>query len=167
MRISGSHLGVPGQNDIWVLVPWPDTEYIIRGKVVASPKFGPWWVLWVCVCSWFVRAPRCSNYALTNLLFSLCKSVWVIEMLVNLPSPIMELQHAPLPSKSCEPRSMPQLLLLSLSSPLGSQLSLSRSLGVRHLPFGSIPTHPNPMKRGNKIAMHNSASIWLEYDHAH
>jgi hypothetical protein len=32
-----SHLGVPGQNDIWVLVPWPNTEYIIRRKVVASP----------------------------------------------------------------------------------------------------------------------------------
>ncbi len=33
-----SHLGVPGQNDIWVLVPWPCMEYTLRGKVVASPK---------------------------------------------------------------------------------------------------------------------------------
>jgi hypothetical protein len=30
---------------------------------------------------------RCFNYTLTNLLFSLCKSVWVIDFLVNLPSP--------------------------------------------------------------------------------
>ncbi len=30
---------------------------------------------------------RCSNYALTNLLFGLCRSVWVIYLLVNLPSP--------------------------------------------------------------------------------
>jgi hypothetical protein len=30
---------------------------------------------------------RCSNYALTNLLFSLCKSVWIIDLLVILPSP--------------------------------------------------------------------------------
>jgi hypothetical protein len=29
-----------------------------KGKVVASPKFGPWWVLWVRVCSWLVRAPK-------------------------------------------------------------------------------------------------------------
>jgi hypothetical protein len=36
-----SNLGVPGQNDIWVLAPWPDTKNNIRGKVVASPKFGP------------------------------------------------------------------------------------------------------------------------------
>jgi len=29
---------------IWMYVPWPATEYTIRGKVVASPKSGPWWV---------------------------------------------------------------------------------------------------------------------------
>ncbi len=70
---------------------WPSIEYTIRGKVVASPKSGPWWVLWICVCSWLVRAPRCSNYALTNLLFGLCKSAWVSKLLVNLPRPIPKL----------------------------------------------------------------------------
>ncbi len=82
-----SHLGVPGQNDIWVLVPWPSTKYTTRGKVVVSPKFGPWWVLWVYVWSWLIRAPKCFNYTLTNLLFGLCRFVWVIKLLVNLPSP--------------------------------------------------------------------------------
>jgi hypothetical protein len=117
-----SHLGVPRQNDIWVLVQWPST---LRGKVVASPKFGPWWVLrvlWVRVCPWFIRAQKCSNYAVTNVLFSLCRSVWVIDLLVNLPNPIPKLQHALLPSKCCEPRSVPQLPI-PLSSPLDSQLS--------------------------------------------
>jgi len=79
------------QNDNWVLVPWQRTKYTIRGKVVASPKSRPWWVLWICVCSWFVHAPKCFNYALTNLLFGLCMSVWVIKLLVNLPSPIPKL----------------------------------------------------------------------------
>jgi hypothetical protein len=37
-----SNLGIPRQNDIWVLVPWLGTENTIRGKVVASPKSGPW-----------------------------------------------------------------------------------------------------------------------------
>jgi len=69
------NLGVLGQNEIWVLVPWLGTKYIIKGKVVASPKSGPWWILWICVCSWFVRAPKCSNYALTNLWFGLCRFV--------------------------------------------------------------------------------------------
>ncbi len=86
-----SHLGVLGQNDIWVLVPWLDTKYTIRGKVVASPKSELWWVSWVRVCLWFVRALKCFNYALTNLLFGLCRSMWVIDLLVNLLSPIPEL----------------------------------------------------------------------------
>ncbi len=40
-----SHLRISGQNDIWVLVPWPSTKYTIRGKVMASLKSGSWWVL--------------------------------------------------------------------------------------------------------------------------
>ncbi len=102
---------------------------------MASPKFRPWWVLWICVCPWLICAPKCSNYALNNLLFGLCRFVWVSEVLVNLPNPISEFQHAPLPPKCYEPRSMPQLLLLPLSSPLDSQLSPLRSLGVCHRPY--------------------------------
>jgi hypothetical protein len=75
------HLGILGQNDIWVMVPWLGTEYIIRGKVVASPKFGPWWILRVHVCPWFVYAPKCSNSALTNLLFDFCRSMWALNCL--------------------------------------------------------------------------------------
>jgi len=99
------------EHDIWVLVPWLGIEYIIRGKVVASPKSGPWWVLWVCVCLWFICAPKCSNYALTNLLFGLCRPMWISKLLINLPSPILKLQHAPLPPKCCELGNVPNLLL--------------------------------------------------------
>jgi len=53
-KLQESHLVVLGQNDIWVLATWPGTKYIIRRKVVASPKFESWWVLWVRVCLWFV-----------------------------------------------------------------------------------------------------------------
>jgi len=42
-----SHLGISGQNAIWMWASWWGTKYIIRGKVVASFKFGPWWVLWI------------------------------------------------------------------------------------------------------------------------
>jgi hypothetical protein len=38
----------------------------------------------------------------------------MIELLVSLLSPISELQHALLPSKCCELKSVPQLLLLPL-----------------------------------------------------
>ncbi len=83
-----SHLGVLGKNDIWVLVPWPGTKYTIRGKVVVSPKSESWWVLWVCVAQGSSLHQKCYNYALTNLLFGLCMSMWVIKLLFNIPSPI-------------------------------------------------------------------------------
>ncbi len=34
------NLGVPGQNDIWVHALWIGIENTIKGKVVASLKFG-------------------------------------------------------------------------------------------------------------------------------
>jgi len=49
-EFQGSHLGVPGQNAIWMWASWRDTKYTIRGKVVVSPKSRPWWVLWVRIC---------------------------------------------------------------------------------------------------------------------
>jgi len=108
------------KNDIWVVVPWLGIEYTIRGKVVASPKSGLWWVLWIQICMWFIRAPKCYNYALINLLFGLYKSMWINEVLVNLPSFIPKLQHTLLPPKCCEPGDVPELLFLPLSSPLDS-----------------------------------------------
>jgi hypothetical protein len=57
--------GLRGQNAIWMLASWRGTKYTIRGKVVASAKFGPWWILWVRGCMWFVLAPKmlklCTN----------------------------------------------------------------------------------------------------------
>ncbi len=113
--------------------PMARHKVYLRGKVVASPKFGSWWVLWVHVCLWFIRALKCSNYALTNLLFSLCRPVWIIELLVNLPNPIPKLHYGPLPLKCCESGNAPQLLSLLLFSPLDLQLSPSRSLRVCQL----------------------------------
>jgi hypothetical protein len=51
-------LGIPGQKTIWMLVQWSTTEYTIRGKVVASPKFRQWWVLWVQICPWLILASK-------------------------------------------------------------------------------------------------------------
>jgi hypothetical protein len=42
----------------WMLAPWPGTKYTIRGKVVASPKFEPWWILWIRVYPRLIRAPK-------------------------------------------------------------------------------------------------------------
>jgi hypothetical protein len=73
---------------------------------------------------------KCSNYALTNLLFGLCKSMWIIELLVTLPSPNPGAPTCPSTSKCCELGNMPRLLILLLFSYLYLQLNLLRSLGV-------------------------------------
>jgi hypothetical protein len=52
------NLGILGQNDIWVQVPWSSIKNTIRGKVTVSPKSRTWWVLWVRVCMWFIHAPK-------------------------------------------------------------------------------------------------------------
>jgi hypothetical protein len=112
-----SYLGVPGQNVIWVLIPWLGTEYTIRGEVVDSPKFGLWWVLWVCVCPWFVLTPKAFKLCINQLIVRFVQvrvSSWCLSIFLV---PIPELQHALLPPKCCKPGDVPQLLTFSLFSP--------------------------------------------------
>jgi hypothetical protein len=112
-----SHLGTSGQNVIWVLIMWPSTKYTIKGKVVASPKSRLWWILWVCVCSWLVCAPKVFKLRTNQLV------VWFVQVrmsnwcLLFFLIPILELQHAHVPPKCCKPGSVPQLLILLLFSP--------------------------------------------------
>ncbi len=63
-----------------VLVSWLHTEYIIRGKVVASPKFGLWWVLWIQVYSWLVLTPKVFQLCTNQLVVWFCAGPceWVI-----------------------------------------------------------------------------------------
>ncbi len=112
-----SHLGVLGQNAIWMWALWKGTKYTIRGKVVVSPKSKPWWVLWVRVCLWLVLAPKVLKLCTNQLV------VWVVQVRVNnwclslFLLLILELEHAPLPPKCCELKSVPQLLVLLLFFP--------------------------------------------------
>ncbi len=129
-----SHLGVPKQNDIWVLALWPGTKYTIRGKVVASPNSRPWWILWIRVCPWFVPTPKCYNYALTNLFFGLCKSVLVSKLLLNLCSPILELQHTPLPLKCYKPKRVPNFFSFTLLT-FGLTIQSIKELGGTSIPI--------------------------------
>jgi hypothetical protein len=96
--------------------PWKATKNTIRGKVVASPKSEPWWVLWVWCCLRLVLTPKMFEPC-TNQLFVCFVQIHVTDWtLVNLPSPISELQHVPLPPKCYEPRSAPWFLALPLLS---------------------------------------------------
>jgi len=87
LGILGLQLGILRQNDIWVLAVWPSIENNIEGKVMVSPKSGPWWVLWVCVCVSFVRAPKVLQLCTNQLVIGLCRSMWIIDLLVTCLSP--------------------------------------------------------------------------------
>jgi hypothetical protein len=72
------------------------------------------------------------NYALTDLLFGLCTSVWVIKCLSFFLVPSWSSNKPLYPSKCYELRSVPPTPCSSIVVILGSHLSLSRSLGARH-----------------------------------
>jgi hypothetical protein len=71
------NLGVSGQNAIWMLVLWLAIKYIIRGKVMAFPKSGPWWVLWIRVYPWLILAPKRFQLCTNQLI------IWFMQVHVN------------------------------------------------------------------------------------
>jgi len=106
--------------------PMADKKKILQG--------GRWWLPSRVgrgeFCEYGLLAHSCSNYALTNFLFGLCRSIWILTHLSLTLVSILELQHALLPPKCCEFKNVPQLLFLSLFSFSNSYLSLWRSLRV-------------------------------------
>ncbi len=112
-----SHLGIPGKNVIWMWTLWKGIKYTIRGKVVASPKFGPWWVLWVWFCPWFILTPKMLKLYTNQLVIwfvQFCLSNWCLSFFLV---PIPKLQHAPLTPKCYKPGNVPQLFVIPLFSP--------------------------------------------------
>jgi hypothetical protein len=89
-----SNLRVPGKRAIWM---WPRrraAENTIRGKVVASPESGPWWVKWVQMPMACPNTQRCSRM-LTNLLWLVFGCRFKLDLLVPLPSLIHGLSTRP------------------------------------------------------------------------
>jgi hypothetical protein len=77
MGISRLPFGSPKTKCHLDVGPWPTTKYIIRWKVVASPKFGLWWVLWIQVCPWLNLAPKVLNLCTNQLI------VWFVQVSVS------------------------------------------------------------------------------------
>ncbi len=115
-----------------MLAPWSGTENTIKGKVVASPSLGHGESCEFVFAHGLSVHQKCSSYALTNLLFNLCKSMLIIDSLVIRPRPHLRAPAHPFTLEVYEPGNVPQFLVLLLFSPWDSQLSLFWSLGVRH-----------------------------------
>jgi len=98
---------------------------------MASHKSEPWWVLWVRVCLWFIRASKVLQLCI-NQLVDLCRFMWIIDLLITHPSSHFGALMRPftrkmLQTKDCMP------IPFSIVSPLDSHLNLKESLGVHHL----------------------------------
>jgi hypothetical protein len=127
-------LGLLGQKVIQMPFSWGGTEYTIRGKVVASPEFGPWWVLWVRGRPWLVLAPKvfppCANQLVCWFCLGWCEWVNCLSLFL-VPS---RSSNTPLyPSKvlgAKELGSVPRAPNLSIVSILRLSLSLLRGLGA-------------------------------------
>jgi hypothetical protein len=132
------HLGVPRQNDIWVLAPWPGTKNTIRGEGGGFPEvwvmlsFVSLCLLVVCPCTKCVLAMQPNIGSLEHLNYfidwlrvifphiKLWNTKCFLQVRVNewllviLLSPILGFQLALLPPKCCELGSVPQLLTFLL-----------------------------------------------------
>jgi hypothetical protein len=93
-----SHFEVSGQNAIWMWVSWRGTKYIIRGKVVATPKFELWWVQ---VCLWLILAPKVFQLCTNHFVFGFVQarvSNWCLSFFL-IPSRSSNTPLYPLPPK--------------------------------------------------------------------
>jgi hypothetical protein len=95
-RISGLPFGSLGTKWQLGFGPMVNTENTIKGKVVASFKFRPWWVLWVCVYPWVVCAPKVLQFCTYQLDVWF---VWIINLLVICLSP-----HLGVPTRPSTPK---------------------------------------------------------------
>ncbi len=89
------NLGVLGQDYIWVQALWPGTKNNIKGKVVASPSSGQGESYEFMFARGLSVHQKSSNYALTNLLFSLCRFMWIIDPLIIRLNPHLEAPARP------------------------------------------------------------------------
>ncbi len=85
----------------------------------------------LCLLVDFVHQ-KCSNYALTNLLFGLCRSMWVIDLLVTIPSPYPGTPAHPFTPKLLRAREHTPIPHSFIVFTLDSHLNLLKSLGVCH-----------------------------------
>jgi hypothetical protein len=132
--------------------------------VVASPKSGPWWVLCVRVARGWSQHQRCSNYALTTLC-GLCAGPCEWISLSILPSPIPELQHAPLPLKLLWAWERIPTPPSSAVFHLDSHLSPARSWECvipfpPNFPLWAIPIHITMIQKQQKFKIQTKNVPW-------
>ncbi len=114
---------------------------IIRGKVVvsSSPSCGESYEF-VYARGLFVHQ-KCSNYALTNLLFGLCRSIWIIDSLVTRLNPHLGDLNIPFTPEVLQARKCTPTLFSSIIFTLGFAFESFKEFGSASL--NHISTRPS------------------------
>jgi len=85
---------------------------------------------------------KCSNYALTNLLFGLCKSIWIIEPLVTHISPHSKAPTCPSTLEVLQARESTLIPYLSIVFTFGLAIeSMKEFGGVLIFPYTYVFLH--------------------------
>jgi hypothetical protein len=74
-----SHLGVPGQNAIWMWSPWRSAKNTIKGRRWWLPQVRAVVSLMNPNCPWLILAPKVIQLCTNHLVLVLCRSMWVVE----------------------------------------------------------------------------------------
>jgi hypothetical protein len=138
LKVAGVPIRSPRTKNSWLPIGSPRTKnhsdvahverckIYYKGKLVASPKSGPWWVLYVRVVRG-VLAPKVLQLCINHFVLILCRSVWVIEACQFFLVPSWSSNTPLYPFIVLQSREWPWLLVLPPFSVWDSRLSPSRS----------------------------------------
>jgi hypothetical protein len=127
-----SQLGNPGS--IWHLdvTPWLIIDNIIRGRWWLPPTLGYGeFCEFVCAHGLFMHQ-KCSNYALTNFLFGLCKFVWIIDLLITCLSPHPKVLVYPSTFEVLQVKERTLIYFSFIAFTFGFAFEYNKDLGVCH-----------------------------------
>jgi hypothetical protein len=77
--ISGLHLGVLGQNVIWMWASWFKDRVYYKGEGGGFPQVQAVLSLMSLSCSWLILAPKVLQLCINHFVLVLCRSVWVVD----------------------------------------------------------------------------------------
>jgi hypothetical protein len=116
LAISGLPLGNLGTKSYLDVGPVEKCKVYYKGEGDGFPQVRPVVSLVCPCCPWVVLAPKVLQLRINNLVWVLCKPMWVSEACQLFLVPSRSFSTPLYPSKCCELRSMPRLLLLLLFS---------------------------------------------------
>jgi len=114
-RFRDSHMGVQGEKNHLDVGPVERSKVYYKGEGGDFPQVRAMVNLVCPCCLWLVLVPKVLQLCTNHLMRVVCRPMWVSEACKLFLVPSWSFNTALYPSKCCEWRSVPRLLLLPLS----------------------------------------------------